>query len=526
MQHSPNARDPRLIAGLEVEGNRRGAAVDGLLTLIERMSEWRDASLPEDLRANIFEQQRVHALTIADLLIGWRRAGGSVALLSEPREEPTAQREAPPVIKGAHEEPARIVALPSREEVLEDDAPTERIPNGRLPNGRLPNGMLPNSMLGEAQRVESTPINLATANALAGLKAHVEGGGGFRVQAPPADWPARLAEQLNELLPAREPEADLAAVLRVVDALEKWKLLPPEVQATLVGLLAARLRALQEHPGLLADRRVDFAFGSLSAYVKRARPGYVFGLARWHQPNRGTWEGDAEALYERLAAMVPTPVEAEPNTQRKLDIIEGLVRENGICPEEVRSAVAAQLRREVSAAFSMGLQARNPRLVRMLAPVADAFDTPEFRSLRRAIRDDADASQGEEAEDAGTEVSQLPADWAWWGFTKGMRALIVGGDPREPNRVRLEHAFGFAELEWVGAEYKRNNLHGVRDRVRSGRVDLVILLTRFTGHDADQIIIPACREMSIGFVCVPHGYGVVRVRQAIERFLDPEEHRK
>ncbi|MDP2306095.1 MAG: hypothetical protein Q8P18_08705 [Pseudomonadota bacterium] len=515
MQQSPNVLDPRLIAGLEEEANRKGVQVDRLLTLIERLGEWRSALLPEDLKANLREQQRDHSLAVAELLIGWRRAGGSLVLVPEGSQESAAPPEASS--HGAHtergappEEPARIVVLPTREAVLEDDA-TERIPNGRP---------------AQARGAESPPANLASSNALASLKAHVEGGGGFRVQAPPADWPARLAEQLNELLPAREPEADLAAVLRVVDALEKWKLLPPEVQATLVGLLAARLRALQEHPGLLADRRVDFAFGSLSAYVKRARPGYVYGLARWHQPNRETWEGDAEALYERLSAMVPTPVEAEPNTQRKLELIEGLVKEMSICPEEARSAVAAQLRREVSAAFSMGLQARNHRLVHILASVSDAFEAPEFRSLRRAIRDDADARQGEEAEDAGTEVSQIPADWAWWGFTKGMRALIVGGDPREPNRVRLEQAFGFAELEWVGAEYKRNNLHGVRDRVRSGRVDLVILLTRFTGHDADQIIIPACREMNIGFVCVPHGYGVVRVRQAIERFLDPEEHRK
>ncbi|MES2641528.1 MAG: hypothetical protein V4850_18695 [Myxococcota bacterium] len=510
MQRSSSALDPRLIAGLEQEASRRAELVDRLLTSIEQLGEWRGASLPEDLRTNLLDQQRDHALAISELLLGWRRAGGSLSLLPDGRAEP-AEPGPPRAEKPAPlDEPARIVALPPREEPLEDDAPTERIPNGRLP-GRAP---------------DSPPVNLASANALAGLKAHVEGGGGFRVQAPPADWPARLAEQLNELLPAREPEADLVAVLRVVDALEKWKLLPPEVQATLIGLLAARLRALQEHPGLLADRRVDFAFGSLSAYVKRARPGYVYGLARWHQPNRETWEGEAEALYERLAAMVPTPVEAEPNIQRKLDVIEGLVREMATCPEEVRSAVAAQLRREVLGAFSMGLQARNPRLVRILATMSEVFEAPEFRSLRRAIRDDADASQGEEAEDAGAEVSQIPPDWAWWGFTKDQRALIVGGDPREPNRVRLEQAFGFAELEWVGAEYKRNNLHGVRDRVRSGRVDLVILLTRFTGHDADQIIIPACREMNVGFVCVPHGYGVVRVRQAIERFLDPEDRRK
>ena len=507
MPPSPSVFDPRLVVGLEDEAARRTVRIDELTARFERIGEWRATPLPEDLRANLADQQRDCAQALAELLVGWRRLGGSVVLSPEGLLEPAPEASPAPEPRPMEEEHARIVELSRRDEPLEDDAPTERIANGRL-HAPPPAANL-------------APVDLASANALASLKAHVEGGGGFRVQAPPSDWPARLAEQLAELLPAREPEADLVAVLRVVDAVEKWRLLPPEVQATLVGLLAARLRALQEQPGLLGDRRVDFAFGSLSAYVKRARPGFVYGLARFHQPNRESWEADGEALYERLAAMVPAPSDTEPNLNRKLDVLDGLVRELAICPSEARSAVGAQLRREVLAAFAMGLPARHPRLVHTLAPVADTFEGSEFRSLRRAIRDEVDASRAEEAEDAGTEEQAIPADWAWWGFTKGKRALLVGGDPREPNRLRLEAAFGFSELEWVGAEYKRNNLHGVRDRVRSGRTDLVILLTRFTGHDADQIIIPACREMNIGFVCVQHGYGVVRVRQAIERFLDP-----
>jgi len=493
-----------------------------LLADLVRLEAWQTAPIPEDLRAHLQEQRRERAVELAELLLAWRRLGGTFALELATGAGPAPVEPArTPDAEEARFEPARIVSLPAAAPVPAavaapvDDDETLSTPIAQLIPAPSP-----------APIPHSPPATLASLNALAGLKAHVEGGGGFRVQAPPTDWPVRLAEQLNELLPAREPEADLAAVLRVVDAMEKWRILPPEVQATLIGLLAARLRFLQEQAVIASDRRLDFAFGTLSAYVKRARPGYVYGLARWHQPNRESWENDAEALFERLSAMLPTPVEAEPSARRKIEVIEGLVREASTCPEEVRSAVEAQLRREVLAAFAAGVQARNSRLVRMLVPVAGAFEGQEFRSLRRAIRDEMDAARADEAEDAGIEEPELPADWAWWPFTKDQRALIVGGDPREPNRLRLERAFGFSELEWVGAEYKRNNLHGVRDRVRSGRVDLVLLLTRFTGHDADQIIIPACREMNVGFVCVPHGYGVVRVRQAIERFLDPEERRR
>jgi hypothetical protein len=505
--------DARLMAGLGEEARRRTTQVAGLLQQVERFGEWQATEVPVELRSHLLEQQKDRALELALLLLGWKRLGGTVALLPEPPQlaqgEPSLRA---PALGGMSEAP-RIVELPPRDDLGEEDEPTDRVVEGRRPANIVPSPTGP-------------PPNPASAQALAGLKAHVEGGGAFRVQAPAPDWPVRLREQLQELLPARDPDADLAAVLRVVDAQERWKGLPFEAQAPLIGLLAARLRALQEQPGFLGDRRVDFAFGTLSAYVKRTRPGYVYGLARWHQPNRDSWEADAEAMFERMAAMLPSAPEVEPNHQRQLEAIEGLVREIGIAPAEARSAVAAQIRREVLAAFAMGIQARNPRLVRAVASVAEIFDAPEFRALRRALRDEADASREEADSDGGAEEPPLPADWPWWGFTRGRRALIVGGDPREPSRVRLERAFGFTELEWVGAEFKRNNLLGVRDRVRAGRTDLVILLTRFTGHDADQIVIPACREMGVGFVCVPHGYGVVRVRQAIERFLDPEEARR
>ena len=489
----------RLASSLSEEGERRQARLEQLLNQVDRLAEWQTASIPEDLRALLADQHRERAAELVDLLSSWRRLGGRLLLESGTEDAAPAERREPVVVP--------ILAREDAREALH----AEQIEPPRAT---------------EAPRPASPPaLNLASSSALASLKAHVEGGGGFRVQAPPADWPARLAEQLRELLPARDADADLVAVLRVVEAVEKWRVLPPEVQATLVGLLAARLRSLQEHPVLAGDRRIDFGFGSLSAYVKRARPGFVYGLARWHTPTRETWEADAEAMHERLAAMVPAPAEAESNHNRRLDAVDSLVRELDICPAEAHSAVAVQLRREVLAAFHAGIQARHPRLVRILLAQGDLFDGTEFRALRRAIRDEADETRAEAEEESGVEGA-IPAEWGWWGFTRGRRALVIGGDPREPSRLRLERAFGFESLEWVGAEFKRNNLLGVRERVRAGRTDLVILLSRFTGHDADQIIIPACREMSVPFVCVQHGYGVVRVKHAIERFLDPEARRQ
>ena len=115
----------------------------------------------------------------------------------------------------------------------------------------------------------------------------------------------------------------------------------------------------------------------------------------------------------------------------------------------------------------------------------------------------------------------LPEDWAWWGRTEGRRAVILGGSPRETNRARLEQEFRFAELVWDPAEHKRNVLQRLRDRIRSGGVDLVIVLRRFVGHDTDDVVVRACKDSGTDWVHVEHGYGVNQVQAAVERFLEP-----
>lgn len=125
----------------------------------------------------------------------------------------------------------------------------------------------------------------------------------------------------------------------------------------------------------------------------------------------------------------------------------------------------------------------------------------------------------------GNRPDPIPMDWRWRGWTQGRRAVMVGGDPREPNRRRLEEVFGFAELVWERSERSRNTLQQVRERVKAGKLDMVLVLSRFVGHDADQVIQPACKESGVAFVPVQTGYGVVGVRRSIERHLPPPEER-
>ncbi len=334
-----------------------------------------------------------------------------------------------------------------------------------------------------------------------------------------ADWRTELMIVLAALQPAVDDDVESEKVYRGIRECDRWRVLPRDVQRGLVGMCAARLRRLQDERGY-AGVRIEEGFSRLSAYSKREQPGFVFGLSRNHRPLRETWEEDAEAIWDRLYASAPIPVAAAPNHERLLVEVERLAPEVEAAPAEAKEAVLGQLRRAVKEALKGGVSARDPRLLRHCAGVAELLDAPEFRALRkhiRAYRKDESDERVEEKEPG----SIVPADWRWWTRTRGRRAILIGGEPREPNRVRLRDAFGFAELEWEPAEHRRNALIAVRDRVRGGKIDLVVLLGAFIGHDADEIILPACRERGIDWVHVDKGYGIVRLRRSIERFLDP-----
>ncbi|MFZ5480644.1 MAG: hypothetical protein ACOZNI_28030 [Myxococcota bacterium] len=389
----------------------------------------------------------------------------------------------------------------------------EALPDGRdaLERARAAPAHAPKE---EPVRVVAPPPP-ASSVSIAALASHMAAGGTFKVEAPSADWSLVLALALRDLLPGKDADGDLARIQKVIDGRDAWKGLPAALAVRLIELIAARLRSLQVAG--MPDRRIDLAFSCISTWMKKEKPGFAYGLMREHRPRGNSWEEDVDAavddLYDALPATEPTP-----KVGKRLAALEALVGELGTCPEELRDAVRAQIRAEVSVLLAEGVSARNTRLVHIVAPVADELTGPDMRTLRRAARA-AVASAAAEPEDDDEVEGPIPDDWAWWWVTRGKRAVMVGGDPREPNRVRLEKAFAFSELAWEQAEYSRNSLQKVRDRVRNGGVDMVIILSRFVGHDADEVIQPSCRETGVHFVAVKSGYGVAGIRRAIERFV-------
>ena len=72
---------------------------------------------------------------------------------------------------------------------------------------------------------------------------------------------------------------------------------------------------------------------------------------------------------------------------------------------------------------------------------------------------------------------------------RGRQAVLLGGDPREPNRERLQRAFEFASLERPAIDGPRK-VDSVVGRIRKGTYGLVLVLQPFVAHKESEPIQP------------------------------------
>lgn len=334
-----------------------------------------------------------------------------------------------------------------------------------------------------------------------------------RLQTVDPDWWQRVGRYLSLYGMQEDAEEDVEAVALVLGSKDAWPRFPRQIQVQLIEWCAARARHAQTRGD---GRRADWCVRALGRYRHDHDPGWCHGLAQHARPKGSSWKDDALRIEAALqtATAESVPAARKVSAEEHLVVVSGLIQELALAPtDETAEAVRSQLRRCLRDALVDGLSPRDPRLVTLLREHVDDLDGTEFKVLRRAIRALADAEEPET-----DEVEALGVSWPFWHLTRGRRAVILGGDARERNRARLQEDFEFAELDWVSTEARRNSLQSLRDRVRSGGVDLVIVLTRFVGHDADDVVLKACKEVGCDWVHVDSGYGRNQIRLAIERF--------
>jgi len=179
------------------------------------------------------------------------------------------------------------------------------------------------------------------------------------------------------------------------------------------------------------------------------------------------------------------------------------------------------VRKSASRALRAGVSPEDPRLVRLLEPHLNMLTGDKnLKRVRKAIRmtsalDDVDhGSMGsmDESGDMGID------EWPFLARTRGKVAAMVGGEPREQRRASIESTLAFSELEWVGG-YDVRAVQSLAERIRTGRVNFVILLGRFINHKVTDILLPACNASTVSWVMVRQGFGINQIKLAIERYL-------
>ena len=323
--------------------------------------------------------------------------------------------------------------------------------------------------------------------------------------------------ELGELPPLLDNEDTVRAELRLLvrvtrpERQESWRSIPPDAQVFLIAHLAARARRLQEPPaapilvGLDSDRQVETLFNALSRYTKDEAPGFVYGLARFHGARGESWLSDAQEQLQQFSASIEVHVEPpKTNPEREVAKLEALLAE-GVADEA--------LLEQLDAVVAAGVSRTDARLVRLCRDKLELLGKhARFKALRKAIK------EGDECEDAPEKQAGPPPEWPYWPMVRHKRGAIIGGDPREESRARIAQAFDLASLTWEGIDQVRQ-VEALANQIRSGGVDLVVILQSFINHAMCGKIVDACRSAKVSFAAVERGYGVERIRLAIEQDL-------
>ena len=164
-------------------------------------------------------------------------------------------------------------------------------------------------------------------------------------------------------------------------------------------------------------------------------------------------------------------------------------------------------------------QARaNPRFVgSRRARILAGAGGPPRRRARGALAQRRQEKQAKRTGHDDADEPDLDPAWRVLPLVRGRKAILLGGDPREPNRERLEQALQLSSLEWPSIDGPRK-VESVVERIGKQAYGLVLVLQTFVAHKQSEPIIEAAKAAGIPWALVA-GYGVQAVKLGLERFL-------
>ena len=488
--------------------------LDALQQRLARLERAEDALAPRGgrtaarLRSELLSVRAQVYVQIGAVVARWVKRGGSVELTEDPDRttfvEPVPPPSSSPLVFPKDADPDATIVAAETVLAVSPVAPPTPAAAPSMPPSPRPRPPSLESVLQETRRsVRAVSLPEPTG--------------------PPPDIVG-----LDPGIPPREASrAELEADMRWLDdmgnALPTWRGSPSPLQHAILSWLTARARWCQEllGPGDDADR-VARLFPKLSAFSKRERPGFVYGLRRDHRAQGESWVHDAAGwkaqVLESLVASADDSDDKDHNPERVL----ARLAEELEASASNRDVVVA-----TAEALDTGLRTDDPRLLRLVMEHRSALaGDPRFKRLRRALRAQAGEDPDSTADESMTVDSSLFGDIPTLSAERAaeldaqaarLKILMVGGEPRELHRQRLEAATGVASLEWAPATRGggTGKLQSTAESIRRGSWDGVVLLPRFCGHDVDAVLVPACKASSTPWLHLRGGYGVGPMREAV-----------
>ncbi|MEL6347851.1 MAG: hypothetical protein AAFV53_32395, partial [Myxococcota bacterium] len=313
--------DGQLRAQIETALQEMSALQDQLVA--ESLAAVENPLVDEDLiqqrRAELFEERLARFQHLGRLIWAWRLRGGALDLRPADRSQKMLTEAAP------KPETPNVQEL-TLEVQVKEAPPTSPLPVVTVDPAMLQKQMGPRWM-GARQSTPRPPRAVDSG----GLRALLDA---VKMPNPSEAGTAFIRREIDVLSAATRSEA-----------LGAWLAFPQNVQQALVGLIACRARHLQDErlPGevsALEMATLDSIFQTLSGFSKREQPGFVHGLARSHEPRKGSWRDDAQDWWQKLQGMLPDDPNLNP--ERALNYLAALL-DDGLDDDAVEGALGVEV---------------------------------------------------------------------------------------------------------------------------------------------------------------------------------------
>jgi hypothetical protein len=98
---------------------------------------------------------------------------------------------------------------------------------------------------------------------------------------------------------------------------------------------------------------------------------------------------------------------------------------------------------------------------------------------------------------------------------QGRVVVLTGGNPREPQRRKIEKVLGLAELRWIPVFHHQSPEAELLAQFHRPETSLFMTMTRFRSHQLGPQLRAWCKQYGKAYVELPRGYGIEQIAHQV-----------